>query len=447
LATPLIAAGAMPVAMASNAVVKSSPEPAVVAKIDPLKAAKDSSLIAAATDPSNLAQDSGSLTSTAEAALKTIDSSNTTMSKSPEIAKDSATFAAVAQVNADKQAKAPDSPARETVTMASPPLTISASEDSIRRAAQEASVVVSEPASTKPSEPVKKKKTVGAMFAGTFKKKEKHAEPGLTTGSEPVKNGDLAGPEPVKGGDLARLENPSTQINSTVVVSDSSATLGPTKTNTAPIISTNVSQEIIRNETVAPLAEKTVAEGKGITVANELREETGIRRTYVDATGGLQTDTVDVFIPFEQKVLEPREEQQKLSIEKDPLPKQELITSKDTRNEGHVSSAVVVGSGKKDRTDCRKMATQADMRALRKKMVAISDEDDMVMAALKDIKFRCYTTIQVRDICAVFTRDEGRYKLIDAAYPYVYDPSQYETLEFLLTDKYFVHRFKALIEK
>jgi hypothetical protein len=326
-------------------------------------------------------------------------------------------------------------------------LTISASEDSIRRAAQEASVVVSEPASTKPSEPVKKKKTVGAMFAGTFKKKEKHAEPGLTTGSEPVKSVDSAGPEPVKGGHLAGLENPSTQTNSPVTVSDSSATLGPTKTNTAPIISANASQEITRNEPVSPPAEKTVAEGKGITIANEQREETGIRRTYVDATSGLPTDTVDVFIPFEQKAVGPREEPQKLSIEKDPLPKQELITSKDTRNDGIVSSAVVAGSGKKDRTDCRKMATQADMRALRKKMVAISDEDEMVMAALKDIKFRCYTTIQVRDICAVFTRDEGRYKLIDAAYPYVYDPSQYETLEFLLTDKYFVHRFKALIEK
>jgi hypothetical protein len=93
------------------------------------------------------------------------------------------------------------------------------------------------------------------------------------------------------------------------------------------------------------------------------------------------------------------------------------------------------------------MATEKDLAAVRKKMVGIKDEDEMVLAALRDFKQRCYTTEQVKTISYVFTREEGKYKLIDAAYPYIYDPANYGQLETLLKDKYFIYRFKALTSR
>jgi hypothetical protein len=106
-----------------------------------------------------------------------------------------------------------------------------------------------------------------------------------------------------------------------------------------------------------------------------------------------------------------------------------------------------VASVRPNRANCVRMAAEKDLGAVRKKMVGIRDEDEMVAVALKDFKARCYTTEQVKAICFVFTRDEGRYKLIDAAYPYVYDPARFGDLESLLSDKYFIHRFKALIRE
>ena len=98
------------------------------------------------------------------------------------------------------------------------------------------------------------------------------------------------------------------------------------------------------------------------------------------------------------------------------------------------------------RAACRQTASDKDMAGLKKRMVPLKDEDDMVTLALKDFKQKCYTTEQVRDLTFVFVRDEGRYKLLDAAYPYVYDPDNFISLESLLSDPYLIHRFKALVK-
>jgi hypothetical protein len=98
------------------------------------------------------------------------------------------------------------------------------------------------------------------------------------------------------------------------------------------------------------------------------------------------------------------------------------------------------------RAECKQIASEKDLSGLRRRMVPLKDEDDMVSVALKDFKQKCYTTEQVRNISFVFVRDEGRYKLLDAAYPYVYDPGNFNSMEALLSDPYFIHRFKALVK-
>jgi hypothetical protein len=98
------------------------------------------------------------------------------------------------------------------------------------------------------------------------------------------------------------------------------------------------------------------------------------------------------------------------------------------------------------RAACSKLAVEKDVTGLRRRMVGLKDEDDMVAVALKDFKQKCFTTEQVKNVSFVFVRDEGRYKLLDAAYPYVYDPDSFTALESLLSDPYFIHRFRALIK-
>jgi hypothetical protein len=226
----------------------------------------------------------------------------------------------------------------------------------------------------------------------------------------------------------------------------------------------------------------------GIRKLSEQDRPTGRAILFVDLAAGGRPDTVDVFIDavvtvykkpavdtaavaksetapsVQQPVVEPIVPVQKDSLTrsvdtkpKAPVPAERTMTdSPDTSRAGAVigpekpvvqpdSPAAV--PGKPVRSNCARMAAEKDLQALRRKMVNIPDEDDMVSAALKDAKLRCYTTAQVKALSVVFTRQEGKYKLIDAVYPYVYDPSNYGELEPLLTDKYFIHRFRALVQQ
>ena len=45
----------------------------------------------------------------------------------------------------------------------------------------------------------------------------------------------------------------------------------------------------------------------------------------------------------------------------------------------------------------------------------------------------------------LFLKDEGKYKIFDAAYPFVSDSYNFSTLETQLTDVYFINRFKVMI--
>lgn len=105
-----------------------------------------------------------------------------------------------------------------------------------------------------------------------------------------------------------------------------------------------------------------------------------------------------------------------------------------------VSKAVMVN------TDCKNMATEKDFMNLRKKMVSEDNEDDMITAARKVFKSKCFTTDQVKNLCVLFLKDEGKYKFLDAAYAYVYDTDNFKQLGSLLTDDYYINRFNAMIK-
>lgn len=96
-------------------------------------------------------------------------------------------------------------------------------------------------------------------------------------------------------------------------------------------------------------------------------------------------------------------------------------------------------------SDCKKMAIEQDFLKIRKKMTSQKGDDQMVEVAKKFFKDKCYSTEQIKNLSVLFLKDEGKYKLFDAAYPYVYDTQQYKQLENQLSDQYIISRFRAMI--
>ena len=82
---------------------------------------------------------------------------------------------------------------------------------------------------------------------------------------------------------------------------------------------------------------------------------------------------------------------------------------------------------------------------LRKKMASENKDDNMIGVAKKAFKSNCFSTEQIKNLSVLFLKDDGRYRFFDAAYPFVYDSQNFNTLQMQLTDEYLINRFKAMI--
>jgi Domain of unknown function (DUF4476) len=98
-------------------------------------------------------------------------------------------------------------------------------------------------------------------------------------------------------------------------------------------------------------------------------------------------------------------------------------------------------------TDCQKIATNDDFVDLRKKMAGKKQDDEMLFEAAKAFKKRCFLTDQIKGLGVLLSSDEWRYKLYDMAYIRVYDTETFKLLVNTLTDKYYINRFNALVNR
>ncbi len=98
-------------------------------------------------------------------------------------------------------------------------------------------------------------------------------------------------------------------------------------------------------------------------------------------------------------------------------------------------------------SDCKSFASENDFFKLRKKMAAETNDENMVKVAKKIFKSKCFPTEYIKNLSALFLKDEGKYMFFDAAYPFVSDSDIFPTLESQLTDSYYINRFKAMIHK
>jgi hypothetical protein len=106
----------------------------------------------------------------------------------------------------------------------------------------------------------------------------------------------------------------------------------------------------------------------------------------------------------------------------------------------------VLSSAKLPRTDCKVMAREKDVLNLRKKMLTIVKEEEMVETAMKELRVKCYTVEQLQNLSYVFITDQGRLMLFEQAYPYIFDPANFHRLEKLLNNEEYLNKFKALIK-
>ncbi len=98
-------------------------------------------------------------------------------------------------------------------------------------------------------------------------------------------------------------------------------------------------------------------------------------------------------------------------------------------------------------SDCTEFASNDDFIKLRKKMAGEKTNANMIEAARKIFRSKCFSTEQIKNLSLLLPNDEGKYQFFDAAYPFTSDSNLYQTLLSQLHDPYYVNRFKAMIHK
>lgn len=248
--------------------------------------------------------------------------------------------------------------------------------------------------------------------------------------------------------------------------------------------------DVKEEEPVVPVQEKKVDPVNPIVTVSKLfsnKTAEGIEMIFIDAVnGGL--DTVKIFLPLTGKedlppvvnkevpkqqeikeekpvMMQPvvaagnekneviKEEPKKQESKNDepkivkPVPVVNEITKENTKQQESVEKAVQPNKPVLQNSDCKAFATEDDFMKLRKKMAAENSDDDMVSAARKIFKTKCFTVSQIQNLSVLFLNDNGRYKFFDAAYPFVTDSYNFGSLQKLLTEEYYINRFKAMMRQ
>lgn len=98
-------------------------------------------------------------------------------------------------------------------------------------------------------------------------------------------------------------------------------------------------------------------------------------------------------------------------------------------------------------SDCGKVMDDETFRKLLRKFVGGKDDDGMIDAFKKQTKGYCLETSQVKTLVQLLGTDDARYRLLDNAYPKVYDSEHFSSLESVLSDSYYKGRFKAMVHR
>lgn len=208
---------------------------------------------------------------------------------------------------------------------------------------------------------------------------------------------------------------------------------------------------IVKNE----VQEKPVPKAATIQAASMVRkifDNTGKEwrdQRYRDSTE-TGVDTITIKIPLENEVsIKPSQSAQTvISLPEERKPVVDTISKVLVKEVTQTQKDTVVATTPKlvmVNSDCRAVATDNDLDKLRVKMLAETGVEERVLVARKAFKAKCYNTRQIKALTELFFTDESRYQFLDAAYPFVIDTDNFKSLVELLTDAYYINRFKAMV--
>ncbi|MCP9751916.1 DUF4476 domain-containing protein [Ferruginibacter sp. HRS2-29] len=243
---------------------------------------------------------------------------------------------------------------------------------------------------------------------------------------------------------------------------DSQLTVQPTPVTEVKLVTEPVKTAVVEN-------------AGSIKMLNSTKDNSGRSAVYIDNIAGAN-DTVRIFIPAVTKAVIPVKEPVKEVVKEDKKfldielvnPNAKVDSVKEVIAEPVKTTVVATTPAASNpqpanpqpvtvapvttptkpltiNSDCRSLASDDDFFKIRKKMAAEDKEDDMIAAAKKMFKSKCYSTEQVKNLSVLFLKDKDKYNFFDAAYPFIHDTQNFSSLEKQLSDPYYITRFKAMI--
>ncbi len=192
-----------------------------------------------------------------------------------------------------------------------------------------------------------------------------------------------------------------------------------------------------------------------IIKSSENKTNSGTDLTFLDNTS---RDTIHAFIPASDTVKTPTKEAINAEVK---TPANDTAKSNsgnpffntngtqtntqqpaklDTANSNGVANSSVITN-----SNCQKMLSSYDADRLKKKIISLHSQEEILAAVKKSLRDKCLTTEQVKDFGNLFLSDENRYGFYDAVYPNVSDYFNFPQLQGTLMDTYYKNRFKALL--
>lgn len=183
-----------------------------------------------------------------------------------------------------------------------------------------------------------------------------------------------------------------------------------------------------------------------ITKKAEGTTSEGVTLLFTDEQPDGAKDTITILIPNPQPIVTPIQEQPKEEKKFLNLPIENKNTDTVVSSSGEIVKEVATPKPMTKKNTCKEVANESDFLKLRKKMVAETDDDDMVDEARKYFKTKCFTTSQVKNLGVLFLDDLGKYKFFDMAYIFVSDMENFSSLQSELKNEYYINRFKAMLK-
>ncbi len=99
------------------------------------------------------------------------------------------------------------------------------------------------------------------------------------------------------------------------------------------------------------------------------------------------------------------------------------------------------------RNPCTSLLDRDQLAQLQQQAARLIDKDEIVALYKNAFVSNCITTSNLRRIAGSLASDVARYKLLEAAYPHTLDYYAFGELSTLLTDAYYLNKFKSLLSQ